>query len=237
MAKSLLERQTSLVEFVTSGAAIFGKPGDLPVAADLQGIDRALLSVEAQSFHAKRIQKIMAVLPRTFALLGDFKERIIHEFAQRCPPTTISQLEYARQFCQFLSVGWEELPPYIGDVAACEIALADSDGVTVEQDGSGRPGAIRRSPAAQLLRCAYDIRQVVETKPVPISKQAELKQRDVRLAVAIAPGSGRPQVLEVAPSVFDLLAALDDWVDPPDEAGSATLVADLARSGLIEVHR
>jgi hypothetical protein len=240
MGKSLLERQARLVEFMTSGAAIFGKPGDLPVAADLQGIDRILLGVEAQLSHAKRVQKIMAVLPRTFALLGSRNGRIVHAFAESSPPTTISRLENARQFFQFLSSGWEDLtlPPYIGDVAACEIAFArvDYDGGVVEEDRSGRPGAIRRSPAAQLLRCTYDVRQVFETKPVPTSKQAEPKRRDVRLAVATGPGASRPQVLEVVPSVFDLLAALDDWVDPPDKADSGTLIADLARSGLIEVH-
>src|ERR1700733_13863862 len=82
MAKSLLERQASLVEFMTSGSAIFGKASDAPVAADLLGIDRALLSVEAQFSHAKRMQKIIAVLPRTFAQLGSRKERIIRAFVE-----------------------------------------------------------------------------------------------------------------------------------------------------------
>ncbi len=45
-------------------------------------------------------------------------------------------------------------------------------------------------------------------------------------------------MFELLPAIFDLLAALDDWVDPAVlgvTEGLEELVADLARHGLIEV--
>src|SRR5262249_2492818 len=72
MTKPLLERQVSLIEHLTSAAAIFGGVGDR--AADLEGVDHALLRVEAKFSYAKRMEKITAVLPRTFELLGSSTE-------------------------------------------------------------------------------------------------------------------------------------------------------------------
>ena len=53
MAKPLLKRQVSLIEYMRSGAAIFGGEGN--PAPDLEGIDRVLLRVEAQFSYAKRM--------------------------------------------------------------------------------------------------------------------------------------------------------------------------------------
>jgi len=71
MAKPLLERQVSLIEHLTSGVAIFG--GEDDSAPDHEGIDGKLLRVEAQFSYAKRMEKVTAVLPKTFELLGSSK--------------------------------------------------------------------------------------------------------------------------------------------------------------------
>jgi len=68
--------------------------------------------------------------------------------------------------------------------------------------------------------------------------------------VALPPGADGPQVLEVVPAIFDLLAALDDWTDPAPSLPSpacgggsgrgpefAQLLWELAARGLVEVHR
>ncbi len=63
-------------------------------------------------------------------------------------------------------------------------------------------------------------------------------QRNTSLVVALPPGADGPQIFEVAPAIFDLLSALDDWIDPhalPAEPDFADLLADLASRGLIEV--
>jgi len=238
MAKPLLERQVSLIEHMSSEAAIFGR-GD--GAADLEGIDHALLRVEARFSYAKRMEKIIAVLPQTFALLGSAEAPVVRAFVEGCPQTTISRLENARQFYRFLSLRWKREAPdpaYICDVAACEMACAELDADDQEPDRAKdevctiRSG-IRRCRSVILRRCAYDVRPIFE----PQLKAAPVK-RETPLVIALPRGSDRPQIFEVIPAVFDLLAALDDWTDPPAlfmGQDFARLLADLTAHGLIEV--
>src|SRR5882762_3501280 len=77
MADRLLDRQTKLLEYLTSGGAIFGDGASEPLDPALQGIDRGLLRLEAQFSRDKRMEKVAAVFPRTFALLGDARPAIV----------------------------------------------------------------------------------------------------------------------------------------------------------------
>src|SRR5215212_6400802 len=86
MSKRLLDQQTSLLHYLTSGRAIFGSSG-LPIDPALQALDRHRLGLEARFSHEKRMQKIIAVLPRTFALLGS--AALLREFVDACPPREI----------------------------------------------------------------------------------------------------------------------------------------------------
>jgi hypothetical protein len=244
MTKPLLERQVSLIVHLTSVAAIFGGGGGL--AADLAGIDHALLRVEAQFSYAKRMEKITAVLPKTFELLGRTSDAHVRTFVESCPPTTLSRLENACQFHRFLVSCWKREapdPPYIRDVAAFEIACAKVD-ADPEHHSSDRTtgadrvrrGSIRRCPNVILLRCAYDIRPIFEVG----AEKAVPAQCDTPLVVALPPAADCPQILEVVPAIFDLLCALNDWTDPhalPAESEFAKLLADLAARGLIEVRQ
>jgi hypothetical protein len=122
------------------------------------------------------------------------------------------------------------------DVAAFEIACAkvdadpprESDGMT----GTVHSGSIRRCPSVMLLRCAYDVRPIFEPGP---AKAVPVK-RDTLLVVAMPRGAEGAQVYEVIAAIFDLLAALDGWIDlngmdaDPD---FAKLLANLAARGLI----
>ena len=255
MAKPLLERQVSLIEHLTSGAAIFGGGGGR--VADVEGIDHALLRVEAQFSYAKRMEKITAVLPRTFELLGSSRDRHVRAFVESCPPTTLSRLENACQFHRFLVSCWSREapdPPYIRDVAAFEIACAKVDADPERNLSDRTPGAavvrgrsIRRCPNVILLRCAYDVRPIFEP-PHPtlprmrgrVGEGVVPVKRDTTLFVAMPPGADGAQVFEVIPAIFDLLAALDDWTDlqgldvDPD---LANLLADLTARGLVEARR
>jgi hypothetical protein len=244
MAKSLLERQVSLIEHLTSGAAIFG--GGRDQAPDLDGIDHALLRVEAQFSYAKRMEKITAVLPKTFELLGSSRDSHVRAFVESCPPATLSRLENACQFHRFLISCWKRNapdPPYICDVADFEIACAkvDADPERAPFDrmtsaDRAHNGDIRRGPNVVLLRCAYDVRPVFE----PGADNAAPVKRDTALVVAMPPHAEGTQVFEVVPAIFDLLAALDDWTDAQallSESEFAKLLADLASHGLIEVRR
>jgi hypothetical protein len=244
MAKRLLDRQVSLLHYLTSGAAIFGDESGAARNPALRGIDAGLLKLEARFSHEKRMDKIAAVFRMTFALLGASREALVREFVDACPPVDIGRLENARQFHEFLSARWRHEPPvpqHLPDVANCELALAtvrvaaEARKSDMNRNANGAPhGRIRRARTAVLLRSAYDIRPLFETN----CASAEPVARDTRLAVVLSPVADQPEIFELPAAVFDLLSALDDWTDkagfaPSGEAGE--LIAELASAGLVEV--
>ncbi len=242
MAKRLLDRQLSLLRYLTSGGAIFGDQQGGPLDPALQGIDPALLRLEARFSHEKRLEKIAAVFRRTFELIGARRDALVREFVEACPPADIDRLVNARQLHDFLSARWQHeppMPPYLPDVAACELALATArvaanDGVPGEWPAGEESARMRRAPAVVLHRSAYDVRPIFEDA----AGIAAPAQRDTPLAIVPQALAGEPAIFELAPAVFDLLAALDDWTDRAAFAGEADeLIADLARAGLVEADR
>src|SRR5262245_38773269 len=245
MAGRLLDRQTSLLEYLTSGSAIFGDEAEAPLNPDLRGVDRSLLRLKARFSFEKRMEKINAVFPRTFELLADHLTSIEHEFVEACPPIDIDRLENARQFYGFLAArGNNEAtePPYLRDVAACELARAlarvgAEDRRLEPNNGATRApqGCIRRRSGVILLRCAYDVRSVFEGG----SGEAVPVKRETPLVISFSDGAEQPQVSEVLPVIFDLLGALDDWTDPAafgDAPELKELIHQMELHGLIEVH-
>jgi hypothetical protein len=238
MPSPLFARQSSLLDYLTSGAAIFGKGSGLP--ASLAGIDSGLLRLEARFSYEKRIAKIAAILPRTLALLGDAAAPLFPEFAESCRPETLASLGNARQFVEFLTARWQlqqPEPPYLPDVAACEIALAE---IGTEEDGpakpvpaGGAPGAVRRAANLVLLRCGHDVRPLFEgdAAAVPIA-------RETLIAVAMPPGGDRPLTAELLPAVFELLSRIEDFTDLAalgDVPRLDEMIVALAAHGLVEL--
>ena len=243
MTSALLNRQVGLLEFLTTGAAIFG---DRPHPVDheaLQGMDGSLLWLEARFSHDKRMEKIHAIFPRTIELIEDGWPDLVRKFVEAYPPLDIARYAHAQQFHDFICVqGAKALLalPYLIDVATCELACARVRllyGEPEQKRSTGALGAaIRRHPAAVLLRCAYDVRPIFEAG----AEAAAVAERDTRLIVAISLGSDRPQMCEVNVAVFNLVTLLDDWTDPAKlGAAPATkgLIEELAQHGIIEVHR
>jgi hypothetical protein len=239
---TLLERQVDLLEHLTSGGVIYGEGAETSPDQAPPGLDRAMLRLEAVFSHEKRLEKIAAVFPRTFKLLGAGQAAVIRDFTMACPPVGISRLENADQFFDFLSALWQREPPEpdcLRDIAACEFACAqarvsdktwESESATGEQE---RIPAIRRPPHVVLRRCSYDIRPVFETAEMP----AAVERRDARLAIAVPPDAEHPKVFELLPLVFDLLTAVNDWTDRREFGASPELdelLGELAQHGLIE---
>jgi hypothetical protein len=239
MARPLLERQASLLNYLTSGAAIFGGDRDAPLHPGLRGIDPDLLRLEARFSHQKRMDKISAVFPRTFELLGNRRIRLVQRFAEICPPTDISRLANACQFFDFLTVRRGLRPAFLRDVAACELACARVRLALDRQDRSVRrklrsPKHVRRNPAIALQRCDYDVRPIFEQEP----RRGTLRKQNTSLAIAIPSGADSPKIFELAPAAFDVLAALDDWTEVSAFGGSSesrALLAELRQHGLVEV--
>src|SRR5947199_2734154 len=128
MANRLLNRQISLLEYLSSAAAIFGDQANAPVDPALQGIDRGLLRLEARFTCNKRVEKIVVAFPRTFQFFGADQRPILREFVEASRPTNMSSLTNARQFYEFLLARWRREPPklaYLPDVAACELAMVE----------------------------------------------------------------------------------------------------------------
>jgi hypothetical protein len=244
MAKRLLERQVSLLEYLTSGAAIFGEDAGASVPRSLRGISPHLLHLEAQFSYDKRMAKIAGAFPHTFALLGRARDAILRDFVEACPPVDISRIVNARQFHDFLLARWRHKPPkppFLPDVAACELACGtvrtafeDRKAQAGPPDTSVPRGSIRRHPGIVLVCCAYDVRPIFEQG----SATTRPAERVTPLAVAVPLGDGGPRICELLPAVFDLLASLDDWTDPSafgDTAETEELLLDLIDHGLIEV--
>jgi hypothetical protein len=237
MAKRLLDRQVRLLEYLTSGDAIFRDRRDAPLDPALQGLDRGLLGLEARFSHEKRMEKIAAVFPRSFELLDNGLDAIVREFADACPPLDISRIENARQFHQFLTAHWKRntpTPPYLPDVAACELACAkaraEADDGTAEAHppDAARP-SIRRRRGVMLLRVRYDIRTIFE------DGNRDSIERETPIAVVVQ--SGEPGIFDLAPEVFDLLAALDEWTTVEAPADTDDLIAGLIEAGMLELRR
>jgi hypothetical protein len=246
MAKRLLDRQARLLDYLTSAAAIFGEDGDASPDDGLHGLDRRLLRLEARVSFEKRMAKIVAVFPKTFAMLDGKQSVVVREFAEVCPPSDISRIVNARQFYDFLSARWQcepGEPRYLLDVAACELAFAqvrvDLDERNPIADRAKRIAprfGIRRRPAVILLRCSHDVRRIFEEAN---GEHVEPSERDSRLAVTMPPGAVEPAIFELLPVVFDLLAALDDWTDPATLGGTAELsrlLDELIAHRLLEAH-
>jgi hypothetical protein len=237
MARRLLDRQVRLLEYLTSGGAIFRDNGNAPLDLALQGVDRGLLDVEARFSHEKRMEKIAAVFPKTFELLGPGQDEIVRGFVEACPPQDIGRIKNARQFHEFLAALWQREPPaapYLPDVAACELACAtariEADGGSEEAANAGR-SSIRRKPGVILLRTAFDVRGIFEddgenTAPI---------ERETCLVITLR--AGAPQIFELTPEVFELLAALNEWVAVDAIPGADALIADLTEAGMLELRR
>jgi hypothetical protein len=241
MSNRLLDRQVGLLEFLTSGAAIFDDLDGASLDPALVGIDCGLLRLEARFSFQKRMAKVAAVFPRTFELLDGHSGAIIREFVSSYPPRDIGRLENARQFFDFLcgeSRRLPVLPPHLPDVAACELALAQVRANDLTRDTKQREhalqNAIRRAPGVALLRCSYDVRTILE-----VGAETDPVRREVLLGVASPVGADQPRVFELLKPVFDLLSVMDEWADAAAMVATPKLnelVRDLSVCGLIEVH-
>jgi hypothetical protein len=249
MASPLLDQQLSLLEYLTSGAAIFVGTDDIPLAGAASGpfgIDPGLLHLEARYSHEKRMAKIKWVLRRTFELLGADRERIVRGFAVAHPPKGIGRLENAGQFHDYLKACWQQeahAPAYLPDVAAFELAYAKVRGshamlatAPPESVRQRRPRAFRRNPQVVLLRCSYDIRPLLEDG---LGEQTPARS-DCRFALSMPAGAADPVVLAVSSGLFDVLEILDDFTDPKifeNVPGGDNLIEELAAEGFLEVSR
>jgi hypothetical protein len=238
MSSPLFARQSSLLAYLTSGDAIFGRQTGVP--APLSGIDTGLLRLEARFSYEKRVAQIAAVLPRTLALLGEEGQSLFPDFADSHPPQTLASLANARQFVDYLKARWrmeKPEPAYLPDVAAYEIAWSE---VHTEEDAVAKPrplaapaGAVRRAPNLVLLCLDHDVRPLFEGEPSTIPAA-----RETLIAVAMPAGAEAPLTAELQPAVFDLLSRIESFTDPAalgEVPRLEEMIVTLAAHGLVEL--
>ncbi len=175
MANRLLDRQVSLITYLTSGAAIFGDDNAPLADPALQGFDPQLLHLEARFSHEKRMEKIAGGV---FAHAGLARHGASEARAGSLPRAvrrSASAGSRTRGSSTHFSPGvWRFRPPglpYLPDLAACELAFAEvrnwvadasADETPKEGGAEARPRSIRRHPgvaAAEVrLRCAAAVR-------------------------------------------------------------------------------
>lgn len=238
MSRPLFDRQSSLLAYLTSADAIFGRQAPLP--APLAGMNTGLLRLEARFSYEKRIAKIASVLPRTLDLLGAESESLFTEFANSCPPETLASLANARQFVSYLKARWQDEPPrpaYLPDVADYEIAWSEvrteEEAMAMPRPARTFPGAVRRAQNLVLLRLAHDVRPIFEGDAA-----AEPAARETLIAVGMLAGGETPLTAELEPAVFDLLARIEDFTAPAvlsDISRLDAMILALASHGLIEI--
>jgi hypothetical protein len=241
MSTRLLHLQTSLLEYLTTSAAIFADGVVSPSDLRLHGVDIERLHLEARFSFDKRLAKISSVFPRTFAIFAGDWTPIVREFADAHPPVDSGRIKNAEQFFDFLSERLEHAqlePPWLHDVAACELACAqaranETMAASMVTD-KVLPGAVRCRSGVVLLSCTHDVRPVFEDRT---GSAAPVTQRQTLLTVFIPPDVARVQICEVGNEVFDLLGACRQWTEPGAlglACGADELVSELGALGLLE---
>lgn len=202
--------------------------GDDPALA---GFDARGLALLARLTVAKRLEKIALALPVTARLLADRLDAVGAAFAAACPPSDPTRLAGAAAFVAFLEARPPEgVPPWLIDTARFEHAF-----LRARLHGDDAPAAmatgvrVRRRRAAVLCALDWDVRPLF-VADVP---QAGIERVPLRLAFVGHAAAATPRLYALAPAVFDLVAALDDW----QEVGSlpADALEALARRGILEV--
>ncbi|MDH3235572.1 MAG: hypothetical protein OEQ29_18785 [Alphaproteobacteria bacterium] len=238
----LIDRQSSLIEYLLDPRA-FGAgviPG--PVPPELAGLDPNGLKINGLFSLGKRKEKIAATIPRTWAELGGKPQYDFFSFASSFRQIDPTRLSNAAQFVRYLEQVWDRVPaepPWLPDIARYELATvraldgANKTDATVPAE-IPRP-AVRRRRGVELLVCDYDLRSLVDTSV----DAAAPSHRTTRLAVVATDGGRDLHAFELALEPYDLLRRLDAWravEGIADPAGDFAAMADaLAKRGLLEL--
>lgn len=242
MTKRLLDRQASLLDYLSSAAAMFGDRADAPADPALHAFDRGVLRLQARFICNKRIEKIVTVFPRTLQIMGPGQRSILREFVEAGPSTNKGTLANAREFHEFLARRWQRArpkPAYLRDLAACELAMAEARDAANDDAGPGDTSArrrrrIRRRRDVVALRCGYDVRAMFDANLRDIVP----RRRAISLVATVPAGTGEARLVETTSRVVAALSLLDKWTDPTvlDAIGDReSLIAELAANDFIEV--
>ncbi len=229
----LLQLQVALIRTLVDSAS----PGP-----ELNGIDRHRLALVADLTRAKRIDKIRALLPSTFALIGRQSTKVAHEFTVGHPALDSHSVTNALQFYRFICRRLRQ-PPYLRDVGYCELALAcacskPSSELSSLSSPAPREVELRRARSVHLRCCKYDVCALLAG-----GHPQAVQHRAVFLVIARPPGSTSGRIFKVGEGLWRLLRMLRHWhrLQPGDawlaDAGGWDSLLRLCRQGILETRQ
>lgn len=243
----MLARQRNLLSYLTDPSRFENDANAAEPDDTFAGLPLDRLRLIGSLSLAKRLDKIRAVLPKTWSLVNQMPG-FVEEFASCHPPKSLSRLENSEQFCHYL---YERLmlgalsPSFVFDIAAFELAVAhlrnrDPSGETDITVRQLLPAGVlvRRSRHIELLRCAHDIRCVVGKNPSDVAPMA----RDVYLALVSTTHATGFRALELTRDTFTLLNGMSNWrrlteLNDADDRLGAGIISMLQKNGLIELRQ
>ena len=193
-----------------------------PIDPALQGIDRGMLHLEARFSHEKRMEKIaggfsrdasICWAPAWTASCADSStpaRRWISAGSRTRASSTIS--------CRRAGDASHPRRAYLPDVAACELACAH---VRVAPQMHRRhrrqqpvdTAARRHSPQARCRAAALPPTISGRSSRTAAGHGARSKRETTAGRHFASSNGDQPQIFELAPAIFDLLTALERWVD------------------------
>ncbi len=247
--EELLELQRNLVSYLADPSAFEELEASRCRPPMFEAIDPAHLKLVGSLAQGKRMSKIMRLLPRTFSCLTSDRRGLFREFSLRYQPRSAESYVNALQFYVFLRRRWRKepaAPPFLPDLAYCELALAGAARTADAQEPalSGLPPSagfgpirIRRRPGVYLRCCQYDIHPLLDPKgtPGPINRERTF------VIVTCPLNSNARSVLGVNEAIFETVRACRSWqtIEPGDglleRASVRGLFRRLEELGIVEV--
>lgn len=223
--QSLLERQTRLLEHLTSSEFIFcrGKTEEAFSDPDIRGLDIGRLRLEAEFSYEKRLDRIIQIFSRTFQHYSGDAAALRRAFVDTNPPRTYERYPDARAFYEFLVERWENEPAdpaFLPDIAKFEITMckvrtfrpSDVNRALAENPPPG--SVFRLHPCAEIVSFEHDIRKIVS----PNGSSSTPPRGKIFVVMAMIEGRRQPLILDIPENSFEILDAARDWMpfDPND---------------------
>ncbi len=219
----------------------------------LSGLDPRRLELVGLMTHSKRFEKVERTLPRTIKFLRPGIENLALEWATRHRPLSASSFVNACQFYLFLQRRWRRrppLPPFLPDLAYCELAMAavghrltavGRPALGTRSVGSAAGCLIRRRAAVHWRRCEYNLAPVFAAN-IPDGLDVEDVCTEHTCVLVSRPLDGSAvRMFQVDEVLFELVVGLQGWSnisfghDVADDERTIDLFGHLERVGILEV--
>jgi hypothetical protein len=187
------------------------------------------IALLARLAHSKRMEKIERVLPVVRQILGTDNWLVLSlGFARSEPPQAGSTISAAEQYCRFLHYVRHPIvdsKPYIVDLAACELAIAQVSQKAHDDHGGmqRRPHDVDdvnvgsvfvcRHPSVALLRLRYNVVPLLAATGAEAGWPPlfETAPSHTYLAIVGTAGSTGAELIKLDEEIFEFLSMLDSW--------------------------